>query len=423
MPDPPILDAPTADAPAADAPTADVPAVTPFAAQRLLELCVALGSPHDVADVLALVLDATCDLLDCGRASMLLYDTATRQLRFVAATSEETATLARIPVPLHGSLAGTIFRENRALVSGDVQRDTRHFAAPAEQVGYRPRAIAGVPMRIDGEPVGVLEALDPHEGAFSEADIEILTAVAAQAAVAVHAARQWHALERAHARLAELDRLKGRLMALASHESRAPLDAVQAAAQALRESGGPAAEEPVAQILAAVGRMQALARAVAEVGALPEPGAPPDREPAVLQGLLREASHEAHADVRLVLDLPAEPVVVSAHVRRLRLALVHVVAQVATAAAARVAAARVADARVADAEVTVRAAVYGADAVVEVRDTTGPPGAPDAGTPDGGGLGLVVARVLVERDGGLVWAADGGALHVRIPLHVGPAAA
>ena len=401
-----------------DTPTsAAAPAVSPYVAQRLLELCVALGSPRDIEDVLALVLDATCDLLDCSRASMLLYDTQTRQLRFVAATSEETETLARIPVPLHGSLAGTIFRENRTLVSSDVQRDTRHFAEPAEAAGYRPRAIAGVPMCIDGQPVGVLEALDPHEGAFSESDVEMLMAVSAQAAVAVHAARQRHALERAHARLAELDRLKGRLLALASHEIRAPLDAVTAAAEALRDTCGPAADGPVADLLAAAVKMQALVRSVAEVGALPEPGAPLDREPAVLQGLIREASHEAHPDVRLVLDLPSEPIVVSAHVRRLRLALVHVVAQVAAVAARR------------DApggpEVTVRAALRGADAVVEVRDSTDPLGgagrSPLAG--GAGGLDLVVARVLVERDGGLVWAADGGGLHVRIPLHVGPAAA
>ncbi|HEX8386564.1 MAG TPA: GAF domain-containing protein, partial [Rubricoccaceae bacterium] len=158
MTDPTTHDPTSPDAPAT---------VSPFVAQRLLELCIALGTPRDIGDLLAVILDATTDLLDCGRASILLYDTTARQLRFVAATSQETEMLAQIPVPLHGSLAGTIFRENRPLVVGDVQRDTEHFSEPAEATGYRPRAIAGVPMRIDGQPVGVLEALDPHEGAFT----------------------------------------------------------------------------------------------------------------------------------------------------------------------------------------------------------------------------------------------------------------
>ncbi len=382
------------------------PSVSPYVAQRLLELCIELGTPRDIADVLAVILDATCDLLDCGRASMLLYDTSARQLRFVAATSEETEALAQIPVPLHGSLAGTIFRENRALVSGDVQKDTRHFAEPAEQAGYRPRAIAGVPMRIDGQPVGVLEALDPHEGAFTETDVEVLLAVASQAAVAVHAARQRHALERAHARLAEADRLKGQMMALTGEAFRSPLDAVQAAASALRGHFGDDVDALADDILGAAARMQALVRPVAEVGALPD--APPGTEPVVLQGLLREASHEAHEAVRLVLELPVEAIVVAAHVRRLRLALVHVVAEVARAAAARGG----------DAEVTMAASFSGGEAVVEIRDTT----AGAAASLASDGLDLVVARVLVERDGGVVWAAEGGGLHLRLPLYVGPVA-
>ena len=388
-----------------DTPTTDAPGVSPAVAQRLLELCIELGTPRDIAGVLAVILDATCDLLDCGRASVLLYDTSARQLRFVAATSEETETLAQIPVPLHGSLAGTIFRENRSLVAADVQKDTRHFTEPAEAAGYRPRAIAGVPMRIDGEPIGVLEALDPHEGVFSETDVDVLLAVASQAAVVVHAARQRHALERAHARLVELDRLKGRLLHLAGHEFRAPLDAVQAASETLRGTCGPEAEGPVGELVAAAARMQTLVRSLAEVGAMPEPEAPADRDAAVLQSLLREAAHEAHARVRLVLDLPSDPIVVSANVRRLRLALAHVVAQAADAAATA-----------AVAEVTVRAATAGEDAVVEICNTTDPPGA----DPQGDGLGLVVARVLLERDGGHVWASGGG-LHVRLRLHVGPA--
>ena len=385
-------------------PTPAAPAVSPYVAQRLLELCIELGTPRDIADVLAVILDATTDLLDCGRASMLLYDTSARQLRFVAATSEETEALARIPVPLHGSLAGTIFRENRPLVSGNVQTDTRHFAEPAEQAGYRPRAIAGVPLCVDGQPVGVLEALDPHDGVFSESDVEVLMAVAAQAAVAVHAARQRHALERAHARLADLDRLKGRMLALTSDALRAPLASVRDAASALRRPE-PDLDAVACQIEDAAARMEALMRSGAEVGAMPEAGGAPEAEAVVVQGLLREASHEAHPAVRIVLDLPAEPVVASAHVRRLRLALVHVVAAAAQSAAQAVGAAG---------EVTVRLTTGGSDAFVTVRDST-----PRAGGVPPEGLDLVVARVLLERDGGAVDTLPDG-VQLRLPLVIGP---
>ena len=121
---------------------------------RLIELLSALTKPRSLADVLALILEATTDLLDCDRASLLLYDAASGQLRFVAATSEETEALAQIPVPLDGSLAGTIFRERRPLVVADVGADTRHFGEPGDATGYRPRAIAGVPMVVGTEAGG-----------------------------------------------------------------------------------------------------------------------------------------------------------------------------------------------------------------------------------------------------------------------------
>ncbi len=186
-----------------------VPLTTPSSQQskRLLDLFVALAAPRPLADVLDTILVATTEVLGCGRASMLLYDASAGSLRFVAATNEEAEALAQIPVPLDGSLAGEVFRERRPLVAGDVASDERHFAAPGEALGYSPQAIAAVPLLVAGDAIGVLEALDPADGTFSETDVRLLEAIAAQAAVAVHVARERFDAERARARLAARDRL------------------------------------------------------------------------------------------------------------------------------------------------------------------------------------------------------------------------
>lgn len=365
------------------------PAPSARIAEGLLALSHALGAPRSVSDVLVLILEATTDLLDCDRASLLLYDAASRELRFVAATSEETAALAEIPVPLYGSLAGTIFREDRPVIAADVPGDPRHFAEPAEALDYQPRAIAGVPLRIDGAPVGVLEALDPHSRAFTDADLDVLEAVAAQAAVAIHTARQRHALDRAHSRLAEMDRLKSRLLELTGSALQGPLAAVDAAVESLRAHG---AATEADRLVRAMRDVQKLLRSASEVGSHADATLPADHEPVVLQDVLRTAAH-AVTSGPVVLDLPPAAVTVTAQPRRLALAFEHLLTSASRPDG---------DGRH---DLDVGLAAAGRDAVVEIRSA-----AVDLDT-----LDVVIARVLLERDGVTLDVVE-GALRVRMPL-------
>jgi GAF domain-containing protein len=87
---------------------------------RLVELSVTLNSTLDLETLLQLITATATELLDCEAASILLYDEKHPRLFFAAATGSDPAKLAEIPVPIEGSLAGTIFRTNRALIMNDV---------------------------------------------------------------------------------------------------------------------------------------------------------------------------------------------------------------------------------------------------------------------------------------------------------------
>ena len=170
--------------------------------RRVLDLSVALNAvASDVDRLLRAALDTVTKALDCEQAALLLYEDSAGTLRFAAATGDNRAALARIVVPLEGSLAGTCFRENRVVFAADAAADARHFDGAAKSAGVEVRALLAVPMRIDGTPVGVLEALNPRAGSrpdagggFDAADAETLLVVSAQAAVAVRNARQQTAL-------------------------------------------------------------------------------------------------------------------------------------------------------------------------------------------------------------------------------------
>jgi GAF domain-containing protein len=119
----------------------------------------------------------------------MLVDENTHELFFAAATGSDPRELAGIPVPLEGSIAGTIVREDRPLIINDVTADPRHFRQVGEKTGFQTRSLIGVPMRIRESVLGVLEAVNKRQGVFNEADLQTLSIIASLAAVAIENAR------------------------------------------------------------------------------------------------------------------------------------------------------------------------------------------------------------------------------------------
>src|SRR3970282_2500247 len=83
---------------------------------RLVELSVTLNSTLDLDSLLQMITATATELLDCEAASILLYDEKDQRLFFAAATGSSPEELAKIPVPLENSLAGTIFCTNQHII-------------------------------------------------------------------------------------------------------------------------------------------------------------------------------------------------------------------------------------------------------------------------------------------------------------------
>ena len=74
--------------------------------------------------------------------------------------------------------------------------------------------------------MGVLEAINKQDGAFTESDVSILSVIAAHAAIAINNARLHMSTQQALARAKEANQIKNRFLALASHEMRTPLSVI-----------------------------------------------------------------------------------------------------------------------------------------------------------------------------------------------------
>jgi signal transduction histidine kinase len=230
----------------------------PHQLRRLVELSVILNSTLDLDALLGLITSTATELLDCEAASILLYDEKDQRLFFAAATGSDPVELAKIPVPLENSLAGTIFRTNQHIVLNNVEQDPRHFSLVSNQLHLTVKTLLGVPMPIKDRTVGVLEALNKRVGVFDEHDASVLAVIAAHAAIAINNARLLRATRRALQKTQEADQLKRNFLALASHELRTPLGIIMGYSTLLKEDAKGEFSDSADRVLTAAAQMRSI---------------------------------------------------------------------------------------------------------------------------------------------------------------------
>jgi signal transduction histidine kinase len=225
---------------------------------RLVELSVTLNSTLDLDTLLQLITSTATELLECEGASILLYDEKNPRLYFAAATGSDPAQLAEIPVPIENSLAGTIFRTNQHIILNDVEQDPRHYSLVSDHVKFKVKSLLGVPMPIKDRTVGVLEAINKRNGEFNERDARLLSVTAAHAAIAINNARLLHTTQQALEKVKEANELKSNFLSLASHELRTPLGIIMGYSSLLKEDAKGEFSDNANQVLTAARQMRSI---------------------------------------------------------------------------------------------------------------------------------------------------------------------
>ncbi|MCX7683051.1 MAG: GAF domain-containing sensor histidine kinase, partial [Anaerolineae bacterium] len=224
--------------------------------ERILDISRELTSTVSLGPLLSRIVDTAAELTNSEGASILLRDTRTGELRFRTATGEKSDQLADIPVPIEGSIAGTVLMCKEPIIVADARTDPRHFGGVGEKIGVETRSLLAVPLQVKEHCIGVLEAMNKREGTFSQEDVETLMTLAAQAAVAIENARLVSALRKAYEQLGELDRLKSDFISIASHELRTPLSLILLYAAILREEAGDETAARLDAVLRAATRLR-----------------------------------------------------------------------------------------------------------------------------------------------------------------------
>jgi signal transduction histidine kinase len=382
---------------------------------RLVELSVTLNSTLNLDELLQQITATATELLECEAASILLYDEQNPRLYFAAATGSDPAQLAEVPVPIDSSLAGTIFRTNQPIILNNAGHDPRHYSLVSEHIKFKVNSMLGVPMPIKDRTMGVLEAVNKREGGFTDGDAAILSVIAAHAAIAINNARLLRATQQALEKVKVTNQIKSNFLALASHELRTPLSVIMGYASFLQDGASAEATGHVNHVMGAAAQMRSVLDQMNNLTLLQSDEMEMRQMRISIQSVLNFALDEikysaARRDMQLSLHFQDDPIYVNVDPEKTALAFVNLLNNAIRFSPQ-------------ESEIIIGAAVLGKAVMIWVQDHgIGIPSdklqkifeefyqiePPHTRRYGGLGIGLTIAKGLIETQGGSIWAESGG---------------
>lgn len=204
----------------------------------LVQLAQDLSAELDLATLLNRIAAEAANIANAQASSILLIQPQGDTMRFAAVyglEEDDREMLRQLVVPLRSSLAGSVALTGKPLVSNDVAQDPRFYAGVSNSVDMKTRSLLAVPLIAQDKAIGALEVVNQkYDDGFDPNDVEILRLFATQAAIAIQNARLLAERQESLAEMTKLEQRKSQFIALASHELRTPLNLVSGYATLLR---------------------------------------------------------------------------------------------------------------------------------------------------------------------------------------------
>jgi len=160
--------------------------------ERLREISNWVSSVLDLDHLLELIIDSATRMMKAKASSLLLLDPRSRKLYFKVATGEKKEEVRKYEIDLGQGIAGYVAQKGEPLLIPDVRKDPRWYKRISDSTGFETQSIACVPMKMNGEVIGVVEIIDKEDGSpLREEDMNTLTVFAQLASLAISNAREF----------------------------------------------------------------------------------------------------------------------------------------------------------------------------------------------------------------------------------------
>lgn len=394
----------------------------------LLDLSKAFAQATDLDGLLKTVLARSIALYEAADAGALfLYNPDEDCLTARASIGYETEPLSRVRLKPGEAIIGKVFQRGQALLCANpeeiasnvanLRKENQAYFVGARSGVRQARSAMCAPLIAKDSVLGALILVNlRRQGAFSAADLRFLQAVAHQIAIVLENAHLWSEVSRAQA-LAEANRFKDEFLASISHQLLTPITSIKAAADLL--TAPPAKESKTADSLISsiarnTQRLQGLVQELLDLARLQRGEATLSREPWDLKTIVRESAAAIEPlaggkEQALEVETPSSPCPVLADRGRLEQALMNLLSN---------------SCKFTPRHGHIKATLQdmGQEYLVSVADDG--PGIPLAeqsqiferfysnshapGEKTGAGLGLAIAKTVVELHGGRIWVKSQG---------------
>jgi len=310
--------------------------------------------------------------------------------------------------------------------AGSSATDTTSYHAPAMQLA----SLLILPLRTRRETLGALViAANTAELVMTDANLSLAEMLAERASLAIENAKLYTEQVEARRKVEDLSRLKDEFLSIASHELRTPVTSIkgytQLAKTLIRENDLTTSEEYLDIALDQIDRMSRLILELLDVSRIETGRLEIRREPIEWATFVKEVVHRHHTaanDRRFHLDVPDDTMIVSGDRDRLEQVLSNLIENAVKYSPD-------------GSEVSISVKHRDNDVVTSICDRgIGIPadelamvferfhrGRKVSSSNYGGlGLGLYIARQIVERHGGTIWVeskeGSGTTFHFSLPL-------
>lgn len=156
--------------------------------EALSKISQTITSNLYLEDILCLIVMVTAEVMNSKICSLMLVDEEKRGLVIRATQSVSEAYNKKPNIKMGEGIAGKVVQENRPIAVLDVRKDSRYIN---REIAKKEKlcSLLSVPMSVKGKVIGVINSYTSTPHKFTRNEINILTTVANQAAVAIENAQ------------------------------------------------------------------------------------------------------------------------------------------------------------------------------------------------------------------------------------------
>ena len=165
--------------------------------ELLLEINKKIARLKNLSEILWTIIDFVTENVDGDRGSLFLNDSETNELYSRVAQGELTREIRILNTV---GIAGAIFTSQQGEIIHDVYSDRRFNKEVDQETGYKTRNMVCTPVKtVNGQIIGVIQILNKKKGRFTKDNLNLVDAIATQAAVSIQNAQNSEFFERKRA--------------------------------------------------------------------------------------------------------------------------------------------------------------------------------------------------------------------------------